>query len=143
MPLTHTDSATIRNALATMLRPAAAFTDSVARRDCEQMTSWFNAAFAAGDVFRGAYDSNSLTDPAHYGMYNNGNIHFDPAGLDAANAGDVEAIREIAITALHEAAHRLGYAHLTPPTFDAQGRDYYVDHPFNRLNPGPNSCVPR
>ena len=138
-PLTQADSATILNAIATMLRPASSFTDSIARRDCEQMRTWFNNAFAAGAVYRGASDSD------HYGMYNsdNSNIHFDPLTLDGANAGDQDAIREIAITGLHEAAHAMGFLHPTPPTFDAQGRDYYVDHPFNRLNPGPNSCVPR
>lgn len=76
-------------------------------------------------------------------MYSNGNIHFDPAQLNLANSGNVEAIREIAITALHEGAHRAGHSHPTNPTFDAQGRDDYTDTPFNRLNPGPNSCVAR
>lgn len=70
-------------------------------------------------------------------------IHFDPLGLDAANAGNDRAIMEVAITGLHEGAHRAGYRHPTPPTFDSQGRDYYIDYPFNHLNPGPNSCIPR
>jgi hypothetical protein len=37
----------------------------------------------------------------------------------------------------------LGHRHPTAPTFDSQGRDYYTDPPFHRLNPGSNSCVPR
>ncbi len=98
-------------------------------------------------MFRGAFDSDATNDPygSHYGMYNNGNIHYDPAGLDAANAGNTDAIREVALTALHEAAHRMGYNHPagTGPTFDVLGRDYYTAAPFNRLNPGPNSCVAR
>lgn len=146
-PLTAADTATIRRALATMLRPPAQFTDSIARRDCENMANWLREALAAGAVFRGAFDSDRTNDPygSHYGMYNPdaGHIHYDPNWLDAANAGNTDALREVAITGLHEAAHREGYQHPNGPTFDANGIDSYVDPPFHRLNPGPNSCVPR
>jgi|GEM_PF-2527866 len=145
-PLTDADTASINRALRDFLRPATAFTDSVAARECAQMEAWFRSAFASGDVFRGAFDSDSTNDPrgSHYGIVSGGgNIHFDPSFLDAANAGNVGALREVAITALHEAAHWVGFTHPNPPTFDAQGRDSYTDAPFHRLNPGPNSCVPR
>jgi hypothetical protein len=145
-PLTAQDSTTINDVLANLLRPAAQFTDSIARAECAQMRSAFERAFAQGKVFRGAFDSDTTNDPygSHWGMYSaSGGIHFDPILLNGANGGDAEARRELAITALHEAAHWSGYRHPTAPTFDAQGRDYYTDPPFNRLNPGPNSCVAR
>jgi hypothetical protein len=145
-PLTSADSATLTTAMSG-LRPAAEFSDSTAREACEEMKSWFEQALEAGDVFRGAFDSDTTNDAhgPHYGAYvtGSGNIHFDPSYLDAANQGNSDAIREVAITALHEGAHWAGRMHPTSPTFDAQGRDYYTDPPFSYLNPGPNSCVRR
>lgn len=145
-PLTTSDTATINLVLREFLRPATAFTDSTARKDCVQMETWFRDALAAGAVFRGAFDSDATNDPygSHYGMATpGGNIHFDPLALEAANAGSADARREVAITALHEAAHRQGFHHPTYPKFDSLGRDSYSDPPFHRLSPGPNSCVPR
>jgi hypothetical protein len=143
-PLTAEDQNTIGNALATMLRPAAQFTDSIARRECAEMEAAFRQALSEGAVFRGAFDSDDTNDQygSHWGMYSGGRIHFDPASLDAANSGDAAALREVAITALHEAGHWSGFSH-GDPAFDGQGRDYYTATPFDRLNPGENSCVSR
>ncbi|HEX6913293.1 MAG TPA: hypothetical protein VF142_23005 [Longimicrobium sp.] len=143
--MTPEDVATIDNALKTMMRPATEFTDSVARRECAAMEQRFRDAVTEGDVFRGGFDSNSSNDPggAHSGYTSSeGQIHFDPGVLDAANAGDAGAIQAIAITALHEVGHRIGFQH-GDPTWDALGRDYYTERPFSRMNPGENSCVER
>lgn len=144
-PLTSTDSATINNALAAMLRTT--FSDTTAARACAELAGLFRNAFAGGYVFRGDFDSNATNDPQgeHYGAYNptTRHIHYDPWGLDAANRGDPAAILEVAITALHEGAHWGGYRHPAGPTFDATGRDFYTEYPFNHLNQGPNSCIPR
>lgn len=145
-PLTGADSAAIGQALADHLRPAAQFTDSLARKDCEQMARWFRDAMQAGAVVRGAFDSNFTNDVnRHYGSYSRqtGKIHFDPWLLSAAAEGDAYALRQLAITALHEAAHKAGNQHPSGFTSDGRGNDYYVDPPFHRLNPGENSCVPR
>jgi hypothetical protein len=144
-PLTDQDTATINSALRTLLRAISQFTDATAREACEQMAADFRDALAEGDVYRGAFDSDTANDPEgpHYGAIRNGRIHFDPAVMDAANRGNAAALLELAITSLHEGAHRAGNSHPIDPTFDAQGRDYYVDAPFSHLNPGPNSCVPR
>jgi hypothetical protein len=108
------------------------------------MVNAFNTALASGKVFRGNTESaGTEQDPEHYGAYYAGRIHFDPDGLAAANAGNQAAQLEIAITALHEGAHTQNKSHPAGPTWDAQGRDSYVDPPFDRLNPGPNSCIPR
>jgi hypothetical protein len=144
-PLTAADINTINNALMTMTRPAAEFTDSVARRECAAMEARFRQALSDGLVFRGAFDSNSENtgDGAHSGFTSaEGRVHFDPAVLDAANAGSAFAVQEIAITALHEVGHLIGFAHGSP-TWDPEGREYYTERPFSRMNPGENSCVPR
>jgi hypothetical protein len=142
--LTSADSATINNALASQLRTT--FSDTTAARVCGEIAGLFRSALAGGFVFRGGYDSNT-TDPEglHYGAYdpNTRHIHYDPAGLDAANGGNPTALLEVAITALHEGAHWGGFTHPAGPTFDSAGRDSYTDYPFNHLNPGPNSCIPR
>lgn len=145
-PLTATDTATINGALRTQPRPQSQFTDTTAARVCGEMAGWFREAQAAGAVFRGSFDSDTThAIGPHYGAYDPStrHIHYDPWALNAANSGDATAIREAAITAFHEAAHRAGYNHPTAPTFDAQGRDFYTDFPFSHLNPGPNSCIPR
>jgi hypothetical protein len=98
------------------------------------MLRQFNASFVGGTVFRGGSDTN------HFGAVYNNRIHFDASYLDFAAAGDASAQREIANTALHEAAHVLGYDHPTPPTWVGT-QDYYTDVPFNLLSPGPNSCL--
>lgn len=133
-PLTTTDSTTITNALAGYVRPSAEIPDSTARALCEDMLREFNRSFAAGAVLRGGSDTD------HYGATYNDRIHFDPSWLDAAASGDAAALREIANTALHEAAHVLDYQHPNPPTW-VNGQDYYSDTPFNLLSPGPNSCI--
>lgn len=119
------------------------FTDSTARSACGKMQAEFDRLFRAGRVFRGG--SNNPDSTAHYGETYAGAIHIDPRVLDGAAAGDVAMLREIALTALHEAGHTLGSGHVATgePTFDAQGRDYYTSIPFKYLNPGENSCAPR
>jgi hypothetical protein len=133
-PLTSADSTAIANALASYLRPTAEIQDTTARRQCEEMRRQFNASYALGNVFRGGSDTD------HYGAMYNDRIHFDPQYLDAAATGDAVAQREIANTALHEAAHVLGFDHPAGPTWQGT-QDYYTDVPFNLLSPGPNSCI--
>lgn len=133
-PLTSADSTTLATALANYVRPASAIADTTARRQCQEMLTQFNASYAAGNVFRGG------SNTSHYGATYLDRIHFDPEWLDAAAAGDATALREIANTALHEAAHVLGYDHPNGATWSG-GQDYYSDPPFNLLSPGPNSCI--
>lgn len=133
-PLTAGDSTTITAALAGYVRPASEIPDTTARRQCAEMLAQFNASYAAGDVFRGG------SNTTHYGAMYNDRIHFDPQYLDAAASGNAAARREIANTALHEAAHVLGYDHPTAPTW-VGNQDYYSDVPFNLLSPGTNSCI--
>lgn len=143
-PLTAQDSSTINKALATMLRPASAFTDSVSRQQCAALEAAFRRALADGAVFRGRFDSNGTNHPqgGHFGYTGlDGRIHFDPWLLDEANTGNPLAIRQIAITGLHEVGHRVGFNH-GEPTWDGLGRSYYTEQPFSRMNPGENSCVP-
>lgn len=138
-PLTSADSSAIRTALRDYLHPDSAIADSTARRQCGEMRRQFEAALAAGNVFRGG--SNSTGDDAHYGMTYDGQIHMDPWLLDSANDGDALALRELANTALHEAAHVMGHDHPNGFTMDAAGHDVYTDPYFNLLSPGPNSCI--
>ena len=103
------------------------------------MFSDFNAQLAAGNVYRGAYDNPDAS--SHYGAAYGGKIHFDPSGLDAAAAGNSAEQTELAVSALHELLHVIGYHHTDPTWVDH--KDYYAEHPFSRLNPGPNSCIKR
>jgi hypothetical protein len=68
-----------------------------------------------------------------------GTMHFEPSALDAANAGDATAIRNIVNTALHEAAHSLGFGHTDPVWMGSY--DLYAEAPFDLLSPGTNSCI--
>jgi hypothetical protein len=133
-PLTSADSTALQIALRDYVRPAAEIADTTARRQCAEMLNQFNSSYAAGNVFRGG------TNTTHYGATYLARIHFDPLFLDGAAAGNAAMLREIANTALHEAAHVLGYDHPTPPTWVGT-QDYYSDVPFNLLSPGTNSCI--
>lgn len=144
-PLTPADLATINRALETMLRASEDFTDPEARQQCQALTAAFRTALSGGAVFRGAFDSNNENDPegGHFGFTSKrATIHFDPGLLDAANAGNALATRQVAITALHEVGHKAGFQH-GRVTWDDQGRDHYAERPFSLMNPGANSCVPR
>jgi hypothetical protein len=66
-------------------------------------------------------------------------MHFEPSTLDAANAGDAVAIRNIVNSALHESAHSLGFMHSEP--FWNGSYDLYAESPFSLLSPGTNSCI--
>lgn len=66
-------------------------------------------------------------------------MHFEPSALDAANAADPAAIRNIVNTALHEAAHSLGFDHTDPMWMGSY--DLYAEAPLNLLSPGTNSCI--
>ncbi|HEU0013866.1 MAG TPA: hypothetical protein VFQ45_09285 [Longimicrobium sp.] len=143
-PLTDADRALLAYVLKTYLRPASQFTDSQAAQECQEMTEKFEHMFASGDVMRGNYDTQAdhgLGVTPHYGAYNERtqNIHFDPQYLDAAAGGSVADQKEIAKTALHEAAHALGFQHGDPVYMG--GIDLYADPYFSRLNPGSNSCL--
>ncbi|HSU14818.1 hypothetical protein [Longimicrobium sp.] len=133
-PLTKTDSTTILNAIRNFVRADTAIADTATRRKCRDMREQFLRSFNSGYVYRGG--SNTTGSLAHYGATYNSHIHFDPWALDAAvnNATDQ---RELANTALHEAAHALGYSH--PNGMSATGT--YTDVPFNLLPPGAGPCL--
>ncbi len=133
-PLTPVDKTTINTALGAFLRDLATVADTTARRQCGELRNRFDEALGGGDVFRGESDSH------HYGATWGGRIHFDPFLLDGAQAGNTEHQRELANTALHEAAHLMGFRHPAGVTF-VDGQDYYSDPPFNLLSPGTNSCI--
>jgi len=135
-PLTKTDSTTILAALTNFVRADSTIADTVTRRRCREMHDQFMRSFNSGMVFRGASDTPG--DSAHYGATLNKRIHFDPAALsNAASDPTGSDARELANTALHEAAHVLGYSH--PKEADANG--IYTDVPFNLLPPGPGPCL--
>lgn len=142
-PLSSADSATLQIAKQRHLKPASAFTDPAAAQKCAEMMAEFDRLFAAGRVFRGGADTpegDPLT-PTHVGAFDlvAGTMHFEPSALDAANRGDAAAIRSLFNTALHEAAHSLGFDH-TEPVMSGD-YDLYAEQPFNLLSPGTNSCI--
>ena len=133
-PLTSTDSTTILNAINNFVRSDAEIADTTTRRLCGEMRNQFLQSFNSGLVFRGG--SNTTGQQAHFGATLNSRIHFDPWALDAAVNSPADQ-RELANTALHEAAHALGYGH--PNEADTNG--IYTDFPFNLLPPGPGPCL--
>ncbi|MDB4950445.1 MAG: hypothetical protein JWM27_3094 [Gemmatimonadetes bacterium] len=140
-PLTHADSTVIRASLDRYKRPLNQFTDSVAARHCQELLAAFDQALANGQVFRGLYDLPDSTG-GHYGETYADSFHIDPTTLNNAEAGDTIAMRDgVAVTALHETGHLMGYRHGLPTWSNHQ--DYYTEAPFNLLNPGPNSCIVR
>ena len=62
-----------------------------------------------------------------------------PSAHENDRAGDATAIRNIVNTALHEAAHSLGFDHTEPLWMGSY--DLYAEAPFNLLSPGTNSCI--
>lgn len=124
----------ILSALRQFVRPDTTIADTANRRRCGDLVRKFQERFAAGKVYRGRYDTEGNT--AHYGATYDRHIHFDPWLLNKA-ANDPTVLRELANTALHEAAHTLDFWHPSGP--DALGR--YTDPPFNLLDPGPNVCL--
>lgn len=66
---------------------------------------------------------------------------YHGALLDAADGGDATAQREVANTALHEAAHVMGKGHPNGYTLNPAGYDVYSDPYFNLLSPGANTCI--
>lgn len=139
-PLSTWDKETIRVAFARHQNKT--FTDARAAQACNALAAEFNRMLANGSVGRGAFGSTGEPDdPKHVAAYDRigRTIHFEPAALDAANAGNPDAVRNIFNSALHEAAHSLDYQH-SPPLW-AGGYDLYQEFPFNLLSPGVNSCI--
>jgi hypothetical protein len=132
-PLTSTDSTTLLKAIRDHVRPDTAIADTANRRKCKQMLDRFLQSFNGNTVFRGGSD---LTTGSHYGATYRSRIHFDPWLLGRAAGGSVSDLRELANTALHEAAHVLGLDH---PNGEANG--IYTDSPFNLLPPGQGACI--
>jgi hypothetical protein len=133
--LTRADSTVILDALRRFVRPDTTIADTTARRLCGEMRDRFMERFNADKVFRGSSDSQGTA--GHFGATYEGKIHLDPWLLGEAQKGIVTSLRELANTALHEAAHILRRDH--PNGFDANG--HYSDSPFNLLDPGPNVCL--
>lgn len=145
-PLTSVDKDNIANAIDTYIRSIEEIVDKDdARSQCKAMLDKFNSMLAADPplVFRGA----TVTQPGdpgvppHTGGYdkNTGHMHFEQDLLDAAASGDPKALREIANTALHEAAHALGFEH-TDSVASPWGPLYTEDY-FNKLDAGDDSCM--
>jgi hypothetical protein len=141
--LTDADRLTIPNALNAWVRPVTEIQDPTARVRCAELVEKFGQLYEAGKVFRGR-TTTMLGDPGadpHWGAYDPGTgwIHFDPKWLDAAAAGDESAAQHLANTALHEAAHALGYEHSDP--VNTPWGPAYTEEPYTHLVPGANSCV--
>ena len=132
-PLTTADSTTILKALKDYVRPDSTIADTTNRRKCKEMRDRFTQSFNAGTVFRGGSD---LTVGRHYGATYESRIHFDPWLLGRAAGGSTSDLRELANTALHEAAHVLRLQH---PNGETNG--IYTDQPFNLLPPEPGVCI--
>lgn len=113
------------------------YTDLDAKNDCMAMAQKFADMMEQGKVFRGRTDGPGPHTDDHYAAYDpdTGNIHFDPSHMDNANIDDPGDMRDILNSALHEAAHALGFDH----TEAVAGM--YAERPFNRLHPGSNSCI--
>jgi hypothetical protein len=139
VPLNEADKRVLSDDINDRLRPVGEFTDTDARAMCAQMFTEWQSRYTSGKVFRGATQTRAGDEGVgpHWGAYDEstGNIHFDPEGLDAAASGDAVALREMMNTALHEAAHAMGYDHTDPVG------PYYAEHPFTLLSPGTNSCI--
>lgn len=129
-PLTHADSATILKALTDHVRRASSIADTANRRKCTDMLNQFMQSFNTSTVFRGG------SNTRHFGATNNDRIHFDPWLLDGAIGGNADDQRELANTALHEAAHVMGFDHL-----NGEVNGVYSDSPFNLLPPGTGPCI--
>jgi len=139
-PLSIWDKTTIQHAFELYLRTT--FADPNAGQMCNMLVAQFNQMMAAGRVGRGAFGSTGEpNDPLHVAAYDpiGRTIHFEPGPMAAANAGDATAIRDILNSALHEAAHSLGYNHTDPLWMGSY--DLYAESPFNLLSPGTNSCI--
>jgi hypothetical protein len=135
--LTDDDKIAIATALNTSLNRT--FTDSRAEEACAEMEGHFRLMWNAGKVFRGISDTEEGDQGIgpHFGAWHRGTrtIHIDPSFLDAAQEGGAAALREIANTSLHEAAHDLEYEHTSAV------RGFYMEAPFKYLSPGTNSCL--
>jgi hypothetical protein len=140
------DSNIIKEALLNYVRPGMMISDSVVFRHCHEMKQQFDIAYANGIVYRGAYNT-GIPGSAdyHYAATDMSTmkLHFEPWLLDSAwispNPGRWYA--QIANTALHEAAHLMGYTHpqapfyldLIDPTHQRYGPQFYEDY-FKDLN---------
>lgn len=143
VPLTDGDKAAVQNSINTYTRKGSEFTDQVAMAECAALVAGFEKAYAEGRVFRGATEtlpSDHGIEP-HTGAYDPVTkfIHFDPSYLDRAATGDEASMRDLANTALHEAAHSLGYDH--GASVMTMWGPLYSEQYFNRLSPGSNSCI--
>lgn len=138
-PLNEADKKLLGETINARLRPISEFTDPAARQTCELLFTEWQSRYTGGKVFRGGTQTVAGDQGVgeHWGAYDKdtGNMHFDPEGLDAAATGDATAVREMMNTALHEAAHALGFEHTDPVG------PFYQEHPYTLLSPGANSCI--
>jgi hypothetical protein len=142
--LTDADKKVLGDDINDYLRPQDQFTDEASRQRCEQLFTKWQEMYTGGRVFRGATttkDSDPGVDP-HWGAYDSDadRIHFDPVYLDRAATGDAKTLQEMMNTALHEAAHALGYDH-TEPVPTLWGVPAYAEDYYSQLSPGSNSCI--
>jgi hypothetical protein len=141
-PLTPTDTTTLNSSFRDYLRNPAEIPDTTARRECEEMKTWFDNMVRDKKVFRGS-STTAANDPhtkPHYGAYDpvTGNMHFEPYVLDSAAMGIPRWMNEVVNTALHEAAHAYGKEH--PSGYMDMGiYQIYSDPYFSRLSPGNNT----
>jgi len=142
VPLTPQDTLLLNSVISQYARTG--FTDGDRDEKCSELLGHFQAMLAGGEVFRGAYDTDP-DDPnvgIHEGAWdpNTGHIHFDPHALDEAAGPDTYNKKNLLNTALHEAAHDLGYTH-SPSVYLEPWGYMYAEVPFSYLHPDPNSCV--
>ncbi|MEP7000671.1 MAG: hypothetical protein ABI969_09345 [bacterium] len=131
----------IKASLTTQLVNFATIADPSVRARCQEMLDRFNLMIDASPprVFIGGSDT-PIADPlAHYAAFSDStrNIHFDPWALNNLTAASDKGW-QIANTALHEAAHALGYQHTAAIVIAYRGRTpvYATDELYFRdLNP--------
>lgn len=141
--LTDVNRTKIVRALSDFVRDPAQIADATVRQRCQAMLNNFNLLLGLGRVYEGGSDTPATDSLEHYGAWSPGtrNLHFDPWALKAATTGS-NAAWQIANTALHEAAHYLGYNHSDPTIIPYRGRTpVYQEAYFKDLNPGSSGCM--
>ena len=114
IPIPDTLQTQIRSALTSWLKDFNTIADTAKRARCKAMLDKFNSMFNAvpSQVFLGASDTPLTDTVAHSAAYDpaTGHIHFDPSSVGGLAASS-DKQWQIANSALHEAAHALGYGH--------------------------------
>lgn len=103
------------------------------------MVSSLNILLYMNKLYAGTYSS--PPPDGHEAAYNptTGNVHIEPTSFTAASVS-ASGKWQLAITLLHEAAHRIDREHPSGGVPTPWGRLYPEEY-FKELSPGPNSCL--